>query len=1111
MTTEYIFQRDARSFVKNGNLSQGTAHWCGSFLRHHATGFDASEKPKFMLDIRRDLAGLPEGIPEGAFQFLDRPDLYTYGSKRTIHNVELLPFDSSRGMLKVLKNTTLVDGVLLADVVVESVSIPFQDYTQELIFQNPFRHLDLLNSNGTKTLKQVSVSPGTLVPVTDYAGRHTGLYRAVKVLVGSTAFPGDTGSDLTKFSAESLEIAPISGEFEPVLTDVDIEVTAVTIDVTAGTITLYGDPADILLATDNFVNNPIFTRHAATFGAARITGYTAQVDSVVLTITALKNDDALGPVVTYLTDEQPTTWSIYPATMAGCTRELPLFRYSLTAAYTYELGPVSEPQLPVIEFLGLSGNNVDGFGTVNNDIGREFTKIRTVQLETGWERKIVAFDRETTQVAEGRPILRFPGPPKPFEARVVSVSTTGVYSSILSSDLDDDEFQFTIFVPYTDIIPDVFSDNTSPEFVLTVDGTFSPYESWMNSVVGAGTITPTSAAVIDTQQVFNNELGSTITFVAYIPEAITVSAATWHDQTQAIADPSLVATVTFTLTTSAATTARIGDIALYATELTTIFNVVDDVAVDGLVSLDSNVSFDPLISKLDSEEAAIPKGTVVLYVGGDVCPGGFKRVNSFPEANSEGLLTIPLPDDITFLESENETELVWDSLSLPIADALGGIDAIEPLTTIVNVDNGNGTTSVVTRIVPQQQIQPGMTIRVPSDGSSDVSFRSGVEHKDINHFVTDVRPGIDSESGLATNTAQPANFPIGDITPPNGYAQGTITYPVTVAENLIDPPFQADPPFAPPLTEQIQTFNGDVIESFSVGSSPLVVTNGQLKQFSVNRFRDVGELSYSLNPSRPLNVGDVVWVTLVSNLSYSSAVGYDSTLTITRNRTGTRFSTSFAARLVSKINSGSGLFSHTFARYDGKAIFTPSGFNIASSSAQQTFSGYFGDGTTSNDARLFIRPIILYGIGDQLAEDQGQYTQITPQGITSVFTQATSTDGYWVIGQTGALGGGSLTIRVAGQVNVPSDVTELLVEPGGYLRYSEPASGLNYGAGGHSHKVIADPDNPYDQTYVPAYGTNLLAIPASLIPAASDHTHGYLSQYRYNLPYFRMFTACEKL
>ena len=198
-------------------------------------------------------------------------------------------------------------------------------------------------------------------------------------------------------------------------------------------------------------------------------------------------------------------------------------------------------------------------------------------------------------------------------------------------------------------------------------------------------------------------------------------------------------------------------------------------------------------------------------------------------------------------------------------------------------------------------------------------------------------------------------------------------------------------------------------------------------------------------------------------------------------------------------------------RYDGRAFRF---FGLGQPDYPKDDDGDAGSLARIKRSFLILTPAKLFGTPGSTQADLAIPDlpgEVSPQGTGATFQQDklfVGADGrdYWV---ANVLSGGT-TIEVAGEFIEPSSaVSGLFVEPSGYLRYGDPRSMLDYGAGGHTHAILPNTglqmSNPLPRT-LPDIADEYDSF---RLPVA--HGHAALETVRYPLPAAELFTLCQKL
>lgn len=235
--------------------------------------------------------------------------------------------------------------------------------------------------------------------------------------------------------------------------------------------------------------------------------------------------------------------------------------------------------------------------------------------------------------------------------------------------------------------------------------------------------------------------------------------------------------------------ALIGDVVLHRGDFTRRHDFDDRDDPEIVEPPDRRSALDRLFHGLDASEGTVPRGTVVLYVGGGVCPSGWKRVDAPANSATDGLERLPPPDAAVFDPDRGRTRLTWLDASFDALDADGAAITIPDTATtaslaLPNVPPFNGAYEAVALGPTRQRVQPGMSLRVKmSNLSADEYAYAAV--------VSRAYVAREEVVGPAP-TAWPATE--------------QLTYPLFLRGNNFDPPERAWTPIGPDKTQQPTTF-----------------------------------------------------------------------------------------------------------------------------------------------------------------------------------------------------------------------------------------------------------------------------------------------------------------
>jgi len=291
--------------------------------------------------------------------------------------------------------------------------------------------------------------------------------------------------------------------------------------------------------------------------------------------------------------------------------------------------------------------------------------------------------------------------------------------------------------------------------------------------------------------------------------------------------------------------AVIGDVSLWRGYQFYRMNSTDTADV-WATSLGTNVSIDPLLSRTDSISSIVPKGTVVLYAGGGVCPTGYKPVTNMADAEPSSmglpaLPTVPWPDEVEYDEVTDTSKLIWnyqrfDQLnpdgSVILKDA--NVRYVQLTVPGVTLPGGTVYTRQLTIEQAKQYIEPGMVLRakeqVYADDSSlitaisdltEVDKYGPVADFDSSFLITDLDLTVGAEltSGASATPLLANIFPgFLPIRSTFGDGAGTVEYPSQTPAVFIPRPTGASfaheigtaypllPPAGPGREDQVQIF-----------------------------------------------------------------------------------------------------------------------------------------------------------------------------------------------------------------------------------------------------------------------------------------------------------------
>lgn len=363
---------------------------------------------------------------------------------------------------------------------------------------------------------------------------------------------------------------------------------------------------------------------------------------------------------------------------------------------------------------------------------------------------------------------------------------------------------------------------------------------------------------------------------------------------------------------SGAVQVDIGDVVLFPGNYTRHHDYSDlDDATVSIVS-DRRAALDRLLHGVDEGAGLLPRGTVILYTGGAICPPGFKRVESLPESRVDGLEALPAPDTAVYDADRNRTIMEWNNQSFDLLDSNGNTIPIEGDTqdiTVVLPSQAPFNSAFETVVLGpvHQRIQPGMSLRIkvsdidtPSNRLFDYSVlvrQAFVERTEA--------PGVDSNTGITYPVfMSSADFAPEEITftpvgPPS--SQQPINYSAAL------PTTGGGIPLSPKGTKA----NPASFSGLQAGAATMVITGVQLT---------------------PLAVGETIYIRWTST---STIFG------------GTTTSGGFLGKIVA--NAGSNI---TVARLDGR------GMIVTGATTPISGTAYFSDGLVFGSDSVVTRTVI---------------------------------------------------------------------------------------------------------------------------------------------------------
>jgi hypothetical protein len=741
MALEFANQRYLPSLLHNGSFTRGAAYWSGSFVRHVRVGGSEGNgtlnAPQYALRVARpaDEAYAP-GVPPGVMQFVDRPDLAVYPSSRQVSGLLLTPYSRTQALLQTVIGATAIEGVVLTDNPAATGPTTYAN-----LFQHPFFHQEL--SGATTTIES-----GAELPLVDTRRPSaSGVYRVGRTLInysGDAAFVSVPTNVLTYHGVE-ISATP-SSEFTPILTSDTPTFTAgtsVTTDSVA-TVTVFMDP-DVAKSVDRgqpgfapeigLAAGDVFTSYAPNAFSTIITGIEYLASAIVLALKPLDNYGKSARPIPPNATVDVTSWDIFPVSSCNVVTTMPLFKYDYTLATTYRISADSnEPDPSIIEFRTLGLSDVAGFGAATAIIPRVEGTVRNLVLDSAGsvdldqERRLERFVRESDTPLPGRMDVRIvPKEGVLFDPDVLDIVSLQKFPRESSIPVNGANVPFPLGAV-------VFSVNT-PTGGLPV--------AWTQ-----GKLFALSLDEVSTTSEMNLENSALWLWIQKIEEAGFLVESVDDDASSGIArivmawDPLRFGEVddgvdqpvlnngdSFSLLglVAAFGVSELSDVYLAKGDFTEKFEKLDDPAYASTDPITDQVAIDFLQHGMDQLEGVIPKGMVMLYAGGAVCPPGYKRVDAFPNAPTAGIgaaSELPIPSPIEYDALTDRTTLTWQDQDFPLLDANGApvilTDLSEPKS--LEVPPSTGIFETVNFTVNQQVFQPGMHLRVPATTLVDKSF-----------------------------------------------------------------------------------------------------------------------------------------------------------------------------------------------------------------------------------------------------------------------------------------------------------------------------------------------------------------------------------------------------
>jgi len=737
-------QSHTLNLLRNGALSRGSAYWWGSYLRHKRIGGSQGQgtvnAPEYGLEVFRAAdTSYPSTVTAGAHQWLDRPDLFTYPSRRVISGLLVSPFAPDRAMLQVLQGLTAVDGAVLA-----AKPAPVGALTYVDLFQHPFVHLDTDQT-------RVNIAAGSTLPLTDnnQAGA-SGLYRVGALLENRSGTAMDTPYDfgapnVNQYSYHGLEISPLgSAGYEPLITEQTWGVVSTWVTVTDGVVTVTIQAAKAVIealvrpqpGSSGIQVGDVFTMVAPSLLSGSIVSVSVLATQTTVVLIPLTN---YGQVVIepFSSDINPEQWAIYTTSTATVTRTLPLYSYDFTLGYTCRINAgYGVPGGSAMSFHVLDGDAVEGMGRVSTTVPRVIGQTKVVNLiadqdtvDGAWQRRLERHVRESAAPIEGRLELCIEPPagsiddyPTPLSSLPNAVFWAWFTEATGSNpDLNDppgtvDQVpHFKIECPYDINNPPQLIEWSSGFKTFSITTFGDPTElydfyTWIPPLLQLPSFTIAAAKL--QAGLFSIYVEWDVDTFGPLPSMDGFHVG-WLDE--------FTATWGFNIKGLKGSGGRslISDIYLAHGDLAQRMEQRDDISTPVTGPLTNTVSIDPLRQGIDLVDHVLPPGTVMLYAGGGTCPPGFKRVEGFPGVALPGIgAAAALALDqatVTYLAAQDRTRFLWVGTDFPLLDENGLQVQIPELALSVSKPiPGFPESSEEVAFAPVQQVvQPGMSLRIP--------------------------------------------------------------------------------------------------------------------------------------------------------------------------------------------------------------------------------------------------------------------------------------------------------------------------------------------------------------------------------------------------------------
>lgn len=1153
--TTYLVE--ASSLLLNNRLTDGLAYFFGDALTHLTLG-TYPNTTSFGVKIERPDYSEQTELPKGMHQWIDRADLSEYEAKEIATDMALSPYSDGLALLTPTATTT-VDGITLREGVVGSVG-------ERQYFQHPFifAHDD---GEVPITLGDDLVVSDSITGVPSHvqakqiwkqtaANRQEILFHSLQVSGSFTSYASDTLFSKLGISASFYAPTQISNV---IFTGPDVVNIQSTVHADGTTGIRLGDHIKI----GDYIGKVI------TIGTPSSTSWTIQ------TKLATHNGDAYGAG---RPPQNIGKWGLYHSTMVSVTFKLPVYSYKFTSVTEHrnEAYAAGTPDDPLIRFLSV-GSTVDGIG----DVVESVPILKSiVHGEDDIRTKLCTHKLRTTSPVPGRCLYTQKGNNVGDVTQTYALIRAQKGGSVGTNVLEIEYIRpasqgyhvrrlvksgtsLLIYIDSDDFVYGVLETVHLSGELLSTDPETSVYallkaqESLSVTLVTNGdtginnvlhtTLSGLSAALPDFDYVISVPSASNIRVGTDAPNPyIVIGYLELPQESDDLIGPHTYQVATQEIVAVSATSAtvqvNVSDVVLTPFDYTGLGagNYVHKTSTPLYIAIIYQMALYKGIHEITDEEALsinevngiypIPKGTVIMYAGGSVCPPGYKRLEK-PVAGFE-TIEVPVPDNVEIV-GDGTSRLSWDA-SQPSLYSAGIYDEISSAKQIVIA--GRTAPAIVKVPAVRQDFQPGMTLSVLEAYDKKSDRRRQYFIKDI-EFDNELLSGTKESAKAYRNplyTGTPSVYGQGGYG--NGGA-GSITYPQIQQAEFTHPAIAAGTawtgfPGSLSTSGALNTY-GDVFPAgpdikYQTLTFP-TVTNGMMVLKTKNLIDDTNKPNAYLD-CRATFVVPTPNVTFIdgNTLNISSSNSINALTGGNKVKSGDVFFFEFYAYQNS---STSYRFVDAFLgvverqsdedwriyRYDQRSI-ELHGFNTAAF-PEENAGGYLNTGTSSPGFVRF-RPAMLYGMPGtpQVMGNCIPYPGQTPRGQGAAQSATTLDDNSWV--WINSLSNPSPTITVDKELEIPAGLTTLLLEATGYLK-SAAAPAVDYGKGPHSHKVL-ETDNPGQPDIVPEIRIDVLTADLSAhndtfiaqykgpYALPSGHTHGTLPP-TFTNPYGLGCLLCEKI